>query len=68
MPQKHIYVKDEDLKIFDEATKLSNGESLSSIILDSVKLYIASKKQSDMVEIEIKSNGQVKKYVGKYIE
>ena len=49
MPQKTIYVRDEDMKIFEEAEALSKKEgiekhSLSSIIATSLQMYIHQKE------------------------
>ncbi len=49
MAQKTIYVRDEDLKIFEEAEELSKKEgieehSLSSIIAASLQMYINQKE------------------------
>ena len=43
MPNKTIYVKDEDLQIFEEAEKLG-GDSLSSIIAEALRRFVATKR------------------------
>ena len=43
MPNKTIYVKDEDLQIFEEAEKLG-GDSLSGIIAEALRRFVATKK------------------------
>lgn len=43
MPNKTIYVKDEDLSIFEEAEKLG-GDSLSAVIAQVVKRFVAAEK------------------------
>jgi len=43
MPNKTIYVKDEDLQVFEEAEKLG-GDSLSGIIAEALRRFVATKK------------------------
>ena len=43
MPNKTIYVKDEDLQIFEEAEKLG-GDSLSGIIAEALRRFVDVKK------------------------
>ena len=43
MPNKTIYVKDEDLQIFEEAEKLG-GDSLSSVIAEALRRFVAVKR------------------------
>lgn len=43
MANKTIYVKDEDLQVFEEAEKLG-GDSLSSIIAEALRRFVATKK------------------------
>lgn len=43
MPNKTIYVKDEDLQIFEEAEKLG-GDSLSSIIAEALRRFVDVKR------------------------
>jgi len=43
MPNKTIYVKDEDLGLFEEAKKLG-GESLSSVIAEALRLFVTTKR------------------------
>ena len=43
MPNKTIYVKDEDLAIFEEAEKLG-GDSLSAVIAEAVKRFVSVKR------------------------
>ena len=43
MPNKTIYVKDEDLNLFEEAEKLG-GESLSGVIAEALRRFVATKK------------------------
>jgi len=43
MANKTIYVKDEDLQIFEEAEKLG-GDSLSSVIAEALRRFVATKK------------------------
>jgi len=43
MPNKTIYVKDEDLQIFEEAEKLG-GDSLSSVIAEALRRFVATKR------------------------
>lgn len=43
MPNKTIYVKDEDLQIFEEAEKLG-GDSLSGIIAEALRRFVAVKR------------------------
>lgn len=43
MPNKTIYVKDEDLGLFEEAEKLG-GESLSGIIAEALRRFVATKR------------------------
>lgn len=43
MPNKTIYVKDEDLQVFEEAEKLG-GDSLSSIIAEALRRFVDVKR------------------------
>ena len=43
MPNKTIYVKDEDLSLFEEAEKLG-GDSLSAVIAQAVKRFVQVKR------------------------
>lgn len=43
MPNKTIYVKDEDLQVFEEAERLG-GDSLSSIIAEALKRFVSVKR------------------------
>ena len=43
MPNKTIYVKDEDLNLFEEAEKLG-GESLSGVIAEALRRFVDVKK------------------------
>ena len=43
MPNKTIYVKDEDLSIFEEAEKLGD-DSLSAVIAEAVKHFVAAER------------------------
>ena len=43
MPNKTIYVKDEDLGLFEEAEKLG-GDSLSSIIAEALRRFVDTKR------------------------
>lgn len=43
MPNKTIYVKDEDVQLFEEAEKLG-GDSLSSVIAEALRRFVATKK------------------------
>ena len=43
MPNKTIYVKDEDLNLFEEAEKLG-GESLSGVIAEALRRFVATKR------------------------
>ena len=43
MPNKTIYVKDEDLGLFEEAERLG-GDSLSSVIAEALRRFVATKK------------------------
>lgn len=43
MPNKTIYVKDEDLQVFEEAEKLG-GDSLSAVIAQAVKRFVQVKR------------------------
>ena len=43
MANKTIYVKDEDLQIFEEAEKLG-GDSLSSVIAEALRRFVAVKR------------------------
>lgn len=43
MANKTIYVKDEDLQVFEEAEKLG-GDSLSSIIAEALRRFVATKR------------------------
>jgi hypothetical protein len=50
MPNKTIYIKDADVKIWDEAQKQLGGESISSIIVDCLKGRLRASKTIDNVE------------------
>ncbi len=43
MPQKMIYIKDEDLPIFEQAEELG-GDSLSAVIAEALKRFVAAKQ------------------------
>ena len=43
MPNKTIYVRDEDVSLFEEAEKLG-GDSLSSVIAEALRRFVATKK------------------------
>ena len=43
MPNKTIYVKDEDIKVFEEAEKLG-GDSLSAVIAEAVKRFVSAER------------------------
>ncbi len=43
MPNKTIYVRDEDVSLFEEAEKLG-GDSLSGIIAEALRRFVATKK------------------------
>jgi len=43
MPNKTIYVRDEDVSLFEEAEKLG-GDSLSSIIAEALRRFVAVKR------------------------
>ena len=43
MPNKTIYVREEDLPVFEEAEKLG-GDSLSAVIAEAVKRFVAVKR------------------------
>ena len=43
MPNKTIYVKDEDVQLFEEAEKLG-GDSLSGIITEALRRFVAVKR------------------------
>jgi len=43
MPNKTIYIRKEDLPIFEEAEKLG-GDSLSAVIAEAVKRFVSVKK------------------------
>ena len=43
MPNKTIYIREEDLPIFEEAEKLG-GDSLSAVIAEAVKRFVSVKK------------------------
>ena len=44
MPNKTIYVKDDDVTLFDEAEALS-GDSLSRVIADALREFVEAKKK-----------------------
>ncbi|AEE97691.1 hypothetical protein [Mahella australiensis] len=46
MPTKTIYVKEEDMPIFERAAEIA-GDSLSSIITDAVRDYVRRKESED---------------------
>ena len=43
MPNKTIYVREEDVSLFEEAEKLC-GDSLSSVIAEALRRFVATKK------------------------
>ena len=43
MPNKTIYVREEDVSLFEEAEKLG-GDSLSSVIAEALRRFVATKK------------------------
>jgi hypothetical protein len=52
MPTKTIYVKEEDMPIFERAAEIA-GDSLSSIITDAVRDYVRRKEAEDSEMREI---------------
>lgn len=56
MPQKHIYIREEDLPLFERAQALAGEESLSSVITEALRRYIAAKEtfQEGFEEVVIK--------------
>jgi len=50
MPNKTIYIKDADMKIWEEAQKQLGGESISSIIIENLKERLRSRQMMDKVE------------------
>lgn len=47
MPRKNIYVKDEDVTLFDKAEELG-GDSISAVIAEALKKYIEVKEAESM--------------------
>lgn len=47
MPNKTIYVSDDDLEVFRKAQELA-GESISSVIVESLKKYIIDKEITEL--------------------
>jgi len=43
MPNKTIYVRDEDISLFEEAERLG-GDSLSGIIAEALRRFVATKR------------------------
>ncbi len=43
MPNKTIYVRDEDISLFEEAERLG-GDSLSSVIAEALRRFVATKR------------------------
>lgn len=67
MAQKNVYVKEDDLHLFDEVAAIHESGSLSPAIADALKLYIASKKGVGEIVIEIKIGEHVQKFLAKPI-
>lgn len=52
--RKNIYVKDEDVSVFEEAEQLAgNDESLSSIIAATLRQYVEQKKSEEEIVLEV---------------
>jgi len=43
MPNKTIYVRDEDIKVFEQAEELG-GDSLSAVIAEALRRFVAVKQ------------------------
>lgn len=50
--KKSIYIKDEDIAVFEEAAALG-GDNLSGVIADAVKQYVEKKKAEKRVILEV---------------
>lgn len=50
MPNKTIYIKDSDMKIWEEAQKQLGGESISSMIIEDLKQRLKVRKTTDKVD------------------
>lgn len=76
MARKTIYIKDEDLQIFEKAEQIG-GDSISAIIAEALEKYIERKEQEkmEMTEQELKvgvfgargDNYEVVKFIGREI-
>lgn len=72
MPNKTIYVRDEDLPIFDRAVELA-GDSLSSVIAEAIRRYVEMEemKSEGFEEVTVLEgvgdNMRKKKFIGKEI-
>ena len=55
MASKNIYIKDDDISVFDEAERLAegNGESLSGVIAAQLRQYIEHKKMETNIVLEV---------------
>lgn len=72
MPNKTIYVRDEDLPIFDRAVEIA-GDSLSSVIAEALRRYVEMEemKSEGFEEVTVREgvgdNMRKKKFIGKEI-
>ena len=54
MPNKTIYISDKDVELFNEAKRIA-GKSVSSVIVDALRVYVNQAKRRDgMDEIRVK--------------
>lgn len=52
--RKNIYIKDEDLGLYEEAERLAGDDnSLSNIIAEALKRYIAAEKAKEEIVLEV---------------
>jgi len=73
MPKTSIYIRDEDVEMFEKARKLAGEEGLSKVIADTVKLYVRIKEaekdgmEEIRLEIGVDDNTEEIAFIGKLI-
>lgn len=73
MPKTSIYIRDEDVEMFEKARKLAGEEGLSKVVADTVKLYVRIKDaekdgmEEVRLEIGVGNNTEEIAFIGKLI-
>ncbi len=73
MPKTSIYIRDEDVEMFEKARKLAGDEGLSRVVADTVYLYVRIKEaekdgmEEIRLEIGVDDNTEEIAFIGKMI-